>query len=108
MNHRAPQEPTTLLLTALAGAPRHGYALITEVAEISGGRVELRAGTLYGAFALTEPGRGVLAAEAERFQTTALGGEHRPASDFSHASHINMSIHHSHEGTSFKDLPTEH
>ncbi|MFF5227723.1 PadR family transcriptional regulator [Dactylosporangium sp. NPDC000521] len=43
------REPTFLILTALARAPMHGYGLITEVAELSGGRVELRPGTLYGA-----------------------------------------------------------
>jgi DNA-binding PadR family transcriptional regulator len=43
------QEPTFLILTALAGAPMHGYGVIQEVAELSGGRVKLRPGTLYGA-----------------------------------------------------------
>ncbi|GAB7188459.1 PadR family transcriptional regulator [Kitasatospora sp. Ki12] len=45
---RSMQEPTFLLLTALADQPRHGYALGDEVAAISGGRVRLGAGTLYG------------------------------------------------------------
>ncbi|QNK79480.1 PadR family transcriptional regulator [Nakamurella sp. PAMC28650] len=43
------QEPSFLILTALAAAPRHGYALLTDVAELSGGAVVLRVGTLYGA-----------------------------------------------------------
>lgn len=43
------QEPTYLLLTALADAPRHGYAIIAEVAAISSGRVRMRTGTLYAA-----------------------------------------------------------
>ena len=43
------QEPTLLILTVLADAPRHGYALAREVDEISAGRVRLRTGTLYGA-----------------------------------------------------------
>ena len=43
------QEPTFLLLTALADAPRHGYAVIAEVEAISGGRVRMRTGTLYAA-----------------------------------------------------------
>jgi DNA-binding PadR family transcriptional regulator len=42
------QEPQLLLLTALADAPRHGYALTTEVAALSAGRVRLRTSTLYG------------------------------------------------------------
>ena len=43
------QEPTFLILTALAAGPQHGYGVITDVQEISGGRVRLRAGTLYAA-----------------------------------------------------------
>ncbi|GAA1654651.1 PadR family transcriptional regulator [Actinoplanes couchii] len=43
------REPTFLILTALAGDPLHGYGLITEVTRLSGGRVSLRPGTLYGA-----------------------------------------------------------
>ncbi|GAA4235226.1 helix-turn-helix transcriptional regulator [Streptosporangium album] len=43
------QEPTFLILTALAARPQHGYGVITDVREISGGRVRLRAGTLYAA-----------------------------------------------------------
>ncbi|MFI8085298.1 PadR family transcriptional regulator [Kitasatospora sp. NPDC086009] len=45
---RSMQEPTFLLLTALADRPRHGYALGEEVTAISDGRVRLGAGTLYG------------------------------------------------------------
>ena len=43
------REPTFLVLTALAGEPQHGYAVIEDVAEMTGGRVRLRAGTLYAA-----------------------------------------------------------
>jgi DNA-binding PadR family transcriptional regulator len=43
------REPTFLILTALARGPLHGYGLIAEVAELSGGAVALRPGTLYGA-----------------------------------------------------------
>ncbi|WP_033343323.1 PadR family transcriptional regulator [Catenuloplanes japonicus] len=43
------REPTFLILTALAGEPLHGYGLIAEVDRLSGGRVALRPGTLYGA-----------------------------------------------------------
>jgi DNA-binding PadR family transcriptional regulator len=42
------REPTFLILTALAGAPQHGYGIIEDVLGISDGRVRLRAGTLYG------------------------------------------------------------
>jgi DNA-binding PadR family transcriptional regulator len=104
MNARPMQEPTLLLLTALADEPRHGYAIIREVGEISGGRVRLRTGTLYGAlerllqqelieihseevvdgrlrrtYALTDPGRGTLAAEAARLRTAAAEAELRLA-----------------------------
>jgi DNA-binding PadR family transcriptional regulator len=43
------REPTFLILTALATGPRHGYTIIAEVSALSGGRLELRPGTLYGA-----------------------------------------------------------
>ena len=43
------QEATFLILTALAAGPQHGYGIITDVQDISGGRVRLRAGTLYTA-----------------------------------------------------------
>jgi DNA-binding PadR family transcriptional regulator len=87
------REPTFLILTALAGEPLHGYGLIAEVDRLSGGRVSLRPGTLYGAldrlvdaglvrvdheemvegrlrryYRLTEPGSEVLAAETERMR----------------------------------------
>jgi DNA-binding PadR family transcriptional regulator len=84
-------EPAFFVLTALAGGPRHGYGIIGEVEELSGTRVHLRIGTLYGVLdrlaadgliepdreevwqgrlrryhRLTEQGRGALAEEAER------------------------------------------
>ncbi|MFJ8387773.1 PadR family transcriptional regulator [Streptomyces sp. NPDC094438] len=96
MTDRAMQEPTLLLLTALADEPRHGYAIAREVEAISGGRVKMRTGTLYGAlerllqqgligvhkeevvdsrlrrtYTLTAPGRAALAVEAERIAATA-------------------------------------
>jgi DNA-binding PadR family transcriptional regulator len=102
MTERTLQEPTLLLLTALADAPRHGYALIQEVAAISDGRVKLRTGTLYGAldrllgqglievageevvdgrarrsYALTGSGRDLLAAEAARLRRIAAQAEQR-------------------------------
>lgn len=43
------QEATYLILTALASGSQHGYGIIADVSEISGGRVRLRAGTLYTA-----------------------------------------------------------
>jgi hypothetical protein len=47
MTTRALHEASLLILTALAAGSRHGYGIITDVQQISGGRVRLRAGTLY-------------------------------------------------------------
>ena len=49
MTIRAMQEATFLILTALADGSQHGYGIIADVREISGGRVRLRPGTLYTA-----------------------------------------------------------
>jgi hypothetical protein len=49
MTTRALQEATLLVLTALSRGSQHGSSIIADVAEISGGRVKLRAGTLYAA-----------------------------------------------------------
>jgi PadR family transcriptional regulator, regulatory protein PadR len=59
MRHVAPQvnapeakpltEPVLLILTSLAGQPRHGYALLKDIEGLSGGRVRLSTGTLFGA-----------------------------------------------------------
>jgi len=90
------QEPTFLILTALADGTRHGYGIMTDVARISGGRVKLRAGTLYAAldrllgegivaagreeivggrlrryYRLTPAGAELLAAEASRLSANA-------------------------------------
>ena len=42
-------EPVLLILLSLASKPRHGYALMKDIAELSQGRVVLTTGTLYGA-----------------------------------------------------------
>ena len=90
-----------MILTALADGSQHGYGIIADVREISGGRVRLRPGTLYTAldrlradeligvdreevvdgrlrryYRLTPEGTGRLAAEAARLRahaTVALG-----------------------------------
>src|ERR1700727_1955375 len=96
MAKRTMQEATFLTLTALAAGSQHGYGIITDVAEISDGRVRLRAGTLYAAldrlrldglikldreeivdgrlrryYRLTPNGSRQLAAEAERIRSNA-------------------------------------
>ena len=90
------QEATFLILTALAADTQHGYGILADVAEISGGRVRLRPGTLYTAldrlrgdglievdreeivdgrlrryYRLTRDGGEQLAAEAVRLQANA-------------------------------------
>ncbi|HXY25768.1 MAG TPA: helix-turn-helix transcriptional regulator [Candidatus Acidoferrum sp.] len=42
-------EPVLLILLSLAEQPRHGYAILKDVEEMSNGRVKLSTGTLYGA-----------------------------------------------------------
>ena len=42
-------EPVLLILTSLAAHPRHGYALIKDIQLLSGGRVRMSTGTLFGA-----------------------------------------------------------
>ncbi len=42
-------EVSFYILLSLAGEPRHGYAIMKDVANLSGGRIDLSAGTLYGA-----------------------------------------------------------
>jgi DNA-binding PadR family transcriptional regulator len=96
------REPTFLILTALAEEPRHGYGILRDVEQISGGRVRLRAGTLYTAldrltsdewvavdreevvdgrlrryYRLTDPGAARLAEEIERVRATTRVAETR-------------------------------
>ncbi|HEX5114265.1 MAG TPA: helix-turn-helix transcriptional regulator [Pseudonocardiaceae bacterium] len=64
MTIRGVQEPTFLILTALADRPQHGYGIMTDVDAISDGRVRLRAGTLYAALDRLA-GQGLVAADRE-------------------------------------------
>jgi len=93
---RSMQEPTFLILTALAAGPQHGYAIITDAGRTSGGVTRLQTGTLYMAldrlcsaglvepdreevadgrlrryYRLTDEGAVLLAAETERRRATA-------------------------------------
>jgi DNA-binding PadR family transcriptional regulator len=43
------REPTFLILAAVTPRPLHGYGILRSVEDLSGGRVRLRAGTLYAA-----------------------------------------------------------
>ena len=50
--------------------PGHGYGMIARIRELSGGRVDMGPGTLYGV--LKEEGLIVLASEQERRKTYAI------------------------------------
>lgn len=68
-------EPQLLIMTSLASGPKHGYALIQDIAAFA--RVRLGPGTLYGAIARLEQ-RGLiegLEADGRRrpYQLTAHG-----------------------------------
>jgi DNA-binding PadR family transcriptional regulator len=95
--HEPLTETTLYILLSLAPGPRHGYAIMKDVAALSGGRVQLTTGTLYGAikrlleqewiarvdstgptdgrdrkeYRLTELGRRQLDLEVSRLQTLA-------------------------------------
>ena len=89
-------EPTFAILTSLATGPRHGYAIMSDVKEVTHGAINLQPGTLYGAlerlrgdgqievageevvngrlrrsFALTPRGAELLRSEAARRRTAA-------------------------------------
>ncbi len=49
MQHLPLTEPVFLVLLSLAQQPRHGYSILKDVKQMSGGRVVLSTGTLYGA-----------------------------------------------------------
>ncbi len=89
-------ESTYYILLSLL-SPQHGYGIMQKTEEMSGGRVRLAAGTLYGAlnalsdkgwilplpvedgsrrkeYALTEKGRGVLIKEIARLRELADNG----------------------------------
>ncbi|MBB6547972.1 PadR family transcriptional regulator [Nonomuraea rubra] len=88
MTHRSMQEPTFLILTALAAGPQHGYGIVTDVLRISGERVRLRAGTLYAALDRLE-GEGLAETEREevvdgrarRYYRLTRSGEERLADE---------------------------
>ncbi len=58
------QEPTFLILTALADGAQHGYGIITDIEGISAGRIRMRAGTLYAALDRLRA-EGLIAADRE-------------------------------------------
>jgi PadR family transcriptional regulator, regulatory protein PadR len=65
-------EPSFLILVALSGHELHGYGIIGEVKQLSGGRVKLGSGTLYGTLdKLTEQGM------INPTRTDVVDGRHR-------------------------------
>ncbi len=73
-------EPPVLILTSLAGGPKHGYALTRDIAAFAG--VTLGPGTLYGAITRLEE-RGLIepepVAEGERRRPYRITGAGRVA-----------------------------
>lgn len=90
------RDPALSILSVLAGGRRHGYAILKETEELSGGRVALKVSSLYAAldrlekeglveragdeaadgrlrryFALTDAGAEALRREAERMELQA-------------------------------------
>jgi DNA-binding PadR family transcriptional regulator len=49
VDNKSLSEPVFLILTSLSGQPRHGYALLKDIEALSGGRVRMSTGTLFGA-----------------------------------------------------------
>ncbi len=75
-------EPSVLILTSLAGGPKHGYALTQDIGRFAG--VSLGPGTLYGAITRLEE-RGLIEPEAvgpdERRRPYRITGSGRVASE---------------------------
>ncbi len=78
----AMREPTFFILASLTDGPSHGYGIIREAEALSGGRVRLTAGTLYGALdrlaaeGLVEPDREeVVSGRRRRYYRLSGAGE---------------------------------
>jgi DNA-binding PadR family transcriptional regulator len=67
-----------LILTSLAGGPKHGYAMIEDIATMAG--VRLGPGTLYGAIGRLEAEKMIEALQSDDrrrpYQITARGRRH--------------------------------
>ena len=70
-------DPSLLILTSLADEPRHGYAIMTDIAAFSG--VKMEPGTLYGALARLERRGWIRPLDTDErrrpYQITAAGQE---------------------------------
>ena len=103
-------EATFFILLSLSPAPKHGYAIMKEVKELSNGRIVFSTGTLYGAirrlleqgwikraadpepnptererkaYALTDKGRRVVNGEIERLRSLLITAEQRTSESLS-------------------------
>jgi len=99
-------EVAFFILLSLAPGARHGYAMMKDVQELSGGRVQLSTGTLYGAlkrmlesgwierkdeelisgrerktYTLTAAGRALLSAETQRLNRLVAAARLRPLAE---------------------------
>ena len=98
-NRSQPLTEALFYILLAARKPVHGYGIILEVAEMTGGRVSLGPGTLYGAinsllekgwiilysaeagsrrkkeYLITETGRAVFAGELQRLRELVSNGE---------------------------------
>jgi DNA-binding PadR family transcriptional regulator len=74
-------DATLLILTSLAGGPKHGYAMIEDIASITG--IRLGPGTLYGAIGRLEAEGKIEALESDDrrrpYQITPAGRRHLEA-----------------------------
>lgn len=73
-------EQSFFVLTALAAEPQHGYAILTEVAELSSGRVRMAVGTLYGIIDRLA-GQGLIALDREEIVASRLRRYYRLTDD---------------------------
>jgi DNA-binding PadR family transcriptional regulator len=68
-------DPSVLILTSLSDGPKHGYAIMTDVAAFSG--VSMEPGTLYGALSRLEKRGWIRPLDAEErrrpYEITASG-----------------------------------
>ncbi|MBN2472779.1 MAG: helix-turn-helix transcriptional regulator [Anaerolineae bacterium] len=101
-------EATLFILLSMAHMPRHGYAILGDVLDLSNGRIRLSTGTLYGAlgrlleqgwierldsddpdpggrsrkeYILTDLGRRILSAEVRRLESLVAQARFRLAED---------------------------
>ncbi|HEY3614498.1 MAG TPA: PadR family transcriptional regulator [Gaiellales bacterium] len=75
-------EPTYFTLASLLDGPLHGYGIVKRASELSGGRVRIAAGTLYGVLdrlreqgLVSEEGQEIVDGRARRSYRLSAAGE---------------------------------